>query len=422
MRNVLAHIFLLPPPPGPNIRGVTRIAAAMIRSEMASRVTGAGMVLHVVGRKPGETGTKGRFGMADTVQSDAPQIVEPLAAHRIDADALSAWLTGFLPAAAEGLTVRQFQGGMSNPTYLLTTAAGTQYVMRKKPPGKLLPKAHQVDREHNVMAALAGTGVPVPDMIALCEDPGVIGAEFFVMSFVEGRILASPKLETMVAADRPAMMTSLVDTLAALHSVDYNEVGLERFGRPDGYLARQTTRWAGQYEASKSALPADFNYDRFDWLRDWLMNEAAYSDESSIVHGDFRPGNMVTHLTEPKVAAVLDWELSTIGHPLADLAYFCLPYHQPVDFGGMGGIDPATQGMPAEADLLARYAEQTGRSRVEDWPVYLAFSLFRLAAIVQGVAARAAMGNVSSESADAERDLHRAGLMAEIGAGIAARA
>ena len=309
---------------------------------------------------------------------------------------------------------------MSNPTYLITVHGGERFVIRKKPPGKLLPKAHQIDREYRVMHALAGSGVPVPKMIALCEDPDVIGADFFVMEFVDGRIVKPPTLDTVNAADRRALYFDLIDVMAALHTVDHVGAGLERFGRPDGYLTRQTTRWADQYERAKPALPDTFDYSDFDWLRDWLLERADQYEATSVVHGDFRPGNTITHPTEPRCLAVLDWELATIGHPLSDLAYFCLPFRQPFDeLGGFEGIDREGMGLPAEEELLARYAEKTARDGIEDWPVYMAFSFFRIAAIVQGVAARAALGNVSSASADPGRDLDRAALMGRIGAGIA---
>lgn len=361
--------------------------------------------------------------MSHQPPSSAPVIVEPLAVHRIDAEALSAWLRDKAPEAAEGLQVRQFQGGMSNPTYFLTTAAGTRYVLRKKPPGKLLPKAHAVDREHRVMQALANTAVPVPRMVAYCDDPAVIGAEFFVMDYVDGRVIPSPAMGPIAREQRPAMAYSLIDTLAELHNVDWRGVGLEGFGRPAGYFARQIARWAGQYEASKEALPADFDYSQMDWLRDWLKERAEVADESAIAHGDYRLGNTIIHPTEPKVIAVLDWELSTIGHPLADLAYLCLHYHIPLTMPGEDGAAKekslVAAGLPTEAALLERYCDKTGRDGIPEWPVFLAFACFRFAAIVQGVAARAAGGNVSSASADPEKDGARARRVAEVGADIA---
>ncbi|MEC9433770.1 MAG: phosphotransferase family protein [Pseudomonadota bacterium] len=354
--------------------------------------------------------------------TDRPEVIEPLPVHRFDAAALADWLSSRLPGGAEGLQVRQFQGGMSNPTFLLTLPGGpggeARYVLRKKPPGKLLPRAHAVDREHRVMAALAPTPVPVPRMVAYCDDPGVIGAEFYVMEHLAGRIIPPPAMDPVARADRPALAFALADTLADLHGVDFAAVGLDDFGRPEGYLGRQTARWAGQYEQGKSALPADFDYTRFDWLRDWLMERAPKAaDETSIVHGDFRLGNMVVHPTEPRVIGVLDWELATLGHPLADLAYLCLPWRTPADLPG--AVDPAAAGLPSEAEMVARYCARSGRDGIPGWPLYLAFACFRSAAIIQGVAARAAMGNVSSASADPVAFAHRARRIAEQGAEIA---
>ncbi len=357
--------------------------------------------------------------MNNNATTTGPQLVSPLPAHRIDADALANWLRAALPEAVDGLTVEQFQGGMSNPTYLISTASGKRYVLRKKPPGKLLPKAHAVDREHAVMHALADTGVPVPRMLAYCEDASVIGAEFFVMEFIEGRIVPPPSMDPIPRDQRPATAFALIDTLAQLHGVDWQAVGLERFGRPEGYLKRQTSRWATQYEGAKSALPADFDYSQMDWLRDWLLEhtDTSVKDETTIVHGDFRLGNTILHPTEPRIIAVLDWELSTLGHPLADLSYLCMPYHLPTDLPNTKDLLQA--GLPPEQQMLERYCERTGRDGIPEWPIYMAFSFFRSAAIIQGVAARAAQGNASSASADPERDGARARRVAEVGAEIA---
>ena len=353
-------------------------------------------------------------GVADAA---APVTIEPRGVHRVDVPALAAWLREALPEAAEGLALRQFQGGMSNPTYLLESASGRRYVLRKKPPGKLLARAHAVDREYRVMRALATTPVPAPRMLAYCDDPAVIGAEFFVMEHVDGRIIPSPGMGPVPRSERPALAFSLIDTLAALHCVDWRGAGLEDFGRPAGYLARQTARWASQYEAAKKDLPADFDYTSMDWLRDWLAERVDVADESAIAHGDYRLGNTIVHPTEPRIVAVLDWELATIGHPLADLAYLCLPYRLPSDMSG--AVDLVAQGLPAEEQILDRYCERTGRDGIPDWPVFLAFACFRNAAISQGVAARAAQGNVSTTSADPASMGARARQIANAGVAIA---
>jgi aminoglycoside phosphotransferase (APT) family kinase protein len=344
-----------------------------------------------------------------------PELVDVLPAHRFDEERLLAWLQAELPEVGERLDVRQFQGGQSNPTFLLVTDGG-QYVLRKKPPGKTLPSAHMVEREYRVMKALADhTGVPVPMVRVLCEDSAIIGTPFYVMDFLDGRILSHSALPELGREDRLLAHQSAIDTLAALHSVDVNTIGLGDYGRPEGYVARQVTRWSKQYLASKTdELPA------MDKLMAWLPANIPAADETAIAHGDYRFGNLMLAPDKPEVIGILDWELSTLGHPLADLAYFCLPYYLPSDMEGMRGLqgeDLEALGIPDEQSTIARYCTQTGRDGIEDWHVFLAFSLFRLAAILQGVYKRALDGNAAN--ANALNVGKRASLLADIGWQIA---
>src|SRR5690606_30172946 len=302
-------------------------------------------------------------------------------------------------------------------THRRERASGRRCLLLQRPPGKLLARAHAVDRVYRVMRALATTPVRAPRMLAYCDDPAVIGAEFFVMEHVDGRIIPSAGMGPVPRAERPALAFSLIDTLALLHRVDWRGVGLAGFGRPEGYLARQTARWASQYEAAKQDLPADFDYSQMDWLRDWLGKRVDVADESAIAHGDYRLGNTIVHPREPRIVAVLDWELATIGHPLADLAYLCLPYRLPSDMPG--AVDLVGQGLPTEEAVIERYCEKAGRDGIPDWPVFLAFACFRNAAIAQGVAARAALGNVSTASADPASHGARARTIAQAGVAIA---
>ena len=345
----------------------------------------------------------------------APELVDVLPAHRFDEERLLAWLQAELPEVGERLDVRQFQGGQSNPTFLLDTDGG-QYVLRKKPPGKTLPSAHMVEREYRVMKALADhTGVPVPRVRVLCEDSAVIGTPFYVMDFLHGRIISHSALPDLVREDRLLAHRSAVDTLATLHSVDVNAIGLGDYGRPEGYVARQVARWIKQYLASKTdELPA------MDKLMAWLPENIPAADETAIAHGDYRFGNLMLAPDKPEVIGILDWELSTLGHPLADLAYFCLPYYLPSDMEGMRGLqgeDLEALGIPDEQTTIARYCAQTGRDGIDDWHVFLAFSLFRLAAILQGVYKRALDGNAAN--ANALNVGRRASLLADIGWQIA---
>ena len=345
----------------------------------------------------------------------APELVDVLPAHRFDEERLLAWLQAELPEVGERLDVRQFQGGQSNPTFLLGTDGG-QYVLRKKPPGKTLPSAHMVEREYRVMKALADhTGVPVPRVRVLCEDSAIIGTPFYVMDFLDGRILSHSALPELGREDRLLAHQSAIDTLAALHSVDVNTIGLGDYGRPEGYVARQVARWSKQYLASKTdELPA------MDKLMAWLPENIPVADETAIAHGDYRFGNLMLAPDKPEVIGILDWELSTLGHPLADLAYFCLPYYLPSDMEGMRGLqgeDLEALGIPDEQATIARYCAQTGRDGIDDWLVFLAFSLFRLAAILQGVYKRALDGNAAN--ANALNVGKRASLLADIGWQIA---
>lgn len=328
------------------------------------------------------------------------ETIPVLAQHRFPEASLERYLHEHLAGFTPPLQVAQVEGGMSNPTYILTDGAGQRYVLRKKPPGKLLPSAHAVEREFRVIAALAQTAVPVARPRLLCEDPAVIGTAFYIMDFVEGRVLRSYALPSMTPAERHAIYEAMIDTLATLHLVDYRAVGLEGYGRVGGYLARQVSRWSQQYEASKTEeLPA------MEKLMAWLPRHIPADDETTIVHGDYRLENLIFHPTEPRVLAVLDWELSTLGAPLSDVAYNCLPYHviDPLR-GDITHLDYTSYGIPSEEEYLARYCARTGRTRIEHWRFYIILSLFRLAAISQGVYKRGLEGNASSPAALSRRD------------------
>ncbi|GAC1340431.1 MAG: phosphotransferase family protein [Myxococcales bacterium] len=314
----------------------------------------------------------------------------------IDPARLSRWLSGRLPGCGASFSLQQFSGGQSNPTFLLSSG-GRRWVLRKRPAGALLPSAHQIDREYRVMAALAQTDVPVPAMRVFCDDPEVIGTPFYVMDFLDGRVLRGAAMPDVPRAQRRAHYQAMGDTLARLHQVDVAAVGLSGFGKPGDYFARQLARWTRQTEASLSArIPA------MDWLIAWLPRNLPPDPATALTHGDFRVDNLVFHPSEPRVIGVLDWELSTLGHPLADLAYACLPWHLPpgeLKLAGVRGLDLAAEGLPTESELVERYCARTGRAGIPGWSFYLAFSLFRLAAIAQGIAARAAQGNASASNA-----------------------
>jgi len=315
-------------------------------------------------------------------------------AHRFDEARLDAWMAEQVEGYTGSLQVCQFKGGQSNPTYWLADRE-RQYVLRKKPPGRLLQSAHMVDREYRVMHALRDTDVPTARMYALCEDESVIGTSFFVMEYVQGRIFWHVQLTELEANERAAIYEELARVLAAIHSVDLDATGLSDYGRPDAYVARQVKRWTKQYVASQTADVAPMNT-----LMEWLPANIPDEEATSLVHGDYRLDNLIFHPTEPRALAVIDWELSTLGHPLSDLAYTCMLYDVMLPkIGGLAGVNFDTSGIPSEAAFVARYCELVGRDGVPDLNYYKAFSLFRLAAIAQGVYKRSIDGNASSTEA-----------------------
>jgi aminoglycoside phosphotransferase (APT) family kinase protein len=326
--------------------------------------------------------------------SSTNDIVPVLPQHRFDEAGLARFMAAHVEGFAPPLSVAQFHGGMSNPTFLLRDGNGRRLVLRKKPPGKLLPSAHAVDREFKVISALAATDVPVARAHALCEDVSVIGQAFYIMEHVEGRVFHNYTLPESAPAERARIYEAMNEVLARLHRVDYAAIGLGDYGKAGGYAARQINRWSSQYAASKTDTVA-----AMDQLMRWLPQHIPAADETTIVHGDYRAENMIWHPREPRVLAVVDWELGTLGHPLADLAYNCLPWHVPDrSRGDLAGL-AAGYGIPSEARYIAAYCRRTGRDPIADWTFYLVLSLFRLAAISQGVYKRGLDGNVSSPGA-----------------------
>jgi aminoglycoside phosphotransferase (APT) family kinase protein len=315
--------------------------------------------------------------------------VEPR--HRIDVPALENFL-GFRVASVE-----QFKGGQSNPTYRLATPEGKKYVLRRKPPGKLLPSAHAVDREFRVIQALHQVDFPVARPLVLCEDESVIGTAFYVMDCVEGRVLWDQSLPGFSRAERGAIWDELNRVIALLHCIDYRAVGLESFGKPGNYIGRQIARWSTQYRASETdPMPA------MDRLIDWLPGNIPPEAATTVVHGDFRLDNVIFHPSEPRILAVLDWELSTLGDPLADFAYHCMSWHiPPGQFRGIAGLDLEALGIPAEKDYLNSYLQRTRRPAIDPahWDFYLAYNLFRIAAILQGIMKRVVDGTAASDHA-----------------------
>lgn len=317
--------------------------------------------------------------------------------NAFDEARLAVWMAANVPGFQGPMSVAQFKGGQSNPTFLLTTS-GHRYVLRRKPLGDLLPSAHAVDREFRLISALADTQVPVAKAHALCEDIGVIGSMFYVMDHVEGRILWDPTLPDMSSTERGAHYDEMNRVMAALHCIDPAAIGLGDYGRPGAYLERQVARWTRQYKAAETQ-----SIEAADHLIDWLPRHMPAEGQSRIVHGDYRLDNVIFHPTEPRIVAVLDWELSTLGDPLADFAYHCMTWRMTAGRSrGLGEANLAELGIPSESAYRALYMQRTGSSTPVpdvDWNYYIVFNMFRLVGILQGIAKRAELGNASNASA-----------------------
>lgn len=317
-------------------------------------------------------------------------------AHRFDEERLARWMAELVPGYEGPLTVEQFKGGQSNPTYKLLTP-DKAYVVRRKPPGELLKGAHAVEREARVLQALEKVSFPVAHVHGLCTDDEVIGTWFYVMDHVDGRIVWDATFPDVSRAERSRYFDAMNDVLARLHCVDYTAIGLADFGRPGNYFARQIARWSKQYLGDVEQAGSDPNMDR---LIDWLPLHLPAGGETTLVHGDFRVDNLIFHPTEPRVLAVLDWELSTLGHPLADFAYHLMMYRLPPRIiAGLLGSDIDALGIPSEADYVAAYCSRTGRTDIAHLDFYVAFNMFRLAAIFHGIKGRLARGTAASAQA-----------------------
>ena len=314
--------------------------------------------------------------------------------HALDAGALTRWMAANVEGFAGPVTLNQFKGGQSNPTYQVVTPA-KKYVLRKKPAGKLLPSAHAVDREYRVIAALHPTGFPVAQPYALCIDDGVLGAMFYVMDMVEGRVLWDGALPDQAPGERRAIYEAKIGTVAALHNTDYAAIGLGDYGKAGNYFARQIDRWSKQYKLSETE-----NIDEMNRLIEWLPKTIPPGERTSIVHGDYRLDNLILHETEPRVIAVLDWELSTLGDPLGDFTYYLMSWVMPSDGrAGLGGMDLKPLGIPTLEEVVALYCEHTGRDGIPELDWYFSYNAFRLAGILQGIAGRVRDGTAASAHA-----------------------
>ncbi len=327
---------------------------------------------------------------------------------RLDTTRLAEWMSAHVEEFRGPVEIEQFRGGQSNPTYRVKAASGL-YVLRRKPPGKLLPSAHAVDREYRVIAALSGSGVPVPRAYALCLDDSVIGTAFYVMGYMEGRVFWDPALPALSKVERSAIYDAMNLVIARLHGIDYAAIGLAHFGKPGNYFMRQIDRWTRQYRASETD-----KIEAMDRLIEWLPQNVPPDDQTAIVHGDYRLDNMIFHPTEPRVLAVLDWELSTLGNPLGDFAYHAMAWRLPPQaFRGLGGADLAALGIPTEVEYRVAYCRRTGRDSIPHWDFYMAYNMFRLSAILQGIMGRVREGTAASLRAREAGD--RAKVLAELG-------
>ncbi len=334
--------------------------------------------------------------------------------RQLDEASLTRWMQANIAGVRETVRARKFSGGQSNPTYLLESG-DARWVLRRKPPGQLLRSAHAVDREFRVLQALHGSPVPVPEPVALCSDTDVIGSMFYVMACVDGRIFWDPALPELDRDQRRNAYAAMIEVLAAIHDIDVDRAGLSDYGHPGNYFERQTDRWTRQYRAAETEP-----LEAMEFLIDWLPAQLPPDDGCvSLIHGDYRIDNLIFDPRAPRIRAVLDWELSTLGHPLADLAYLCIGLRLPRSrrIKGLAGLDLDQLGIPAEQDLVTQYCRLRGLAGIEHWDFYLAFSLFRLASICQGVLRRALDGNAASEKA--LQTGRMAGPLAELGAGIA---
>lgn len=354
-------------------------------------------------------------GLGDPAQSLYSGAMPVERRYAFDEGRLRAFVQSHVEGFDGDLVIEQFRGGQSNPTFLLRCGARC-CVLRRKPMGDLLQSAHAIDREYRVIRSLWEVGFPVPRPYAYCKDPSIVGSDFYLMSFVEGRVFWDPALPGESPQTRRAIYQEAGKLIARLHTVDIEAAGLADYGRQGGYLARQIKRWTSQYRASETQACEDM-----DQLIQWLPENLPVDDVVSLVHGDFRLDNLVFHPTEPRVLAVLDWELSTLGHPLTDFAYHCMPWHTlPGSTRGLAGLDLAELGIPSEAEHVQLYGEIAGRCGTDDWDFHLAFSLFRVAAISQGVYRRGLDGNASNSRALEAGE--RARLFAALGWNIARRA